>query len=175
VSLPVLRPRRADHPRDPRRPRHLRNHRGDPRGRGGEQAERVDLLAEIERLNRRLAGYLDGWRARPAALGDGFAPLADVEETDDGYVVEVELPGVKKDDIEIEVAGRCVWVRGRRREKERTGLLRRQERVVGRFSCEVILPVEVDDAEVHATLDEGVLTMRVPKPAHARRRRIPIR
>jgi HSP20 family protein len=95
-------------------------------------------LAELDRLNRELAHYLDSWRQLPNLVG-GFTPLADVEETPDAYEVEVEVPGVRREDISIEIAGRRLSVHGERKEKERVGILRRRERVVGRFSCEVTL------------------------------------
>ena len=132
-------------------------------------------LQELERLNRELAGYLDSWRRLPDLFGDGFTPLADVEETPEAYVVEVEVPGVRREDIDIEVAGRRLWVRGERKEKERVGILRRRERTVGRFSCEVMLPGDVDEDGVEAHLDGGVLALRLPKPEHDRPRRIEIR
>ncbi len=56
-----------------------------------------------------------------------------MEETDDAYLVEVELPGVKRDDISIEVAGRRLTVSRERKERQRTGILRRRTRTVGRF------------------------------------------
>ena len=136
---------------------------------------RWDPLAELDRLNRQLSGYLQSWRQLPSLRGEGFTPLADVEETDDAYVVEIELPGVKKDDIDIEVAGRRLTVHGERKEKERVGVLRRRERVVGRFHYEVTLPGDVDEGGVTAGLNEGVLSVRVPKPAGERPRRIEIR
>lgn len=132
-------------------------------------------LAELERLNRELASYLDSWRRLPDLFGDAFTPLADVEETPNAYLVEVEVPGVRREDIDIEIAGRRVWVRGERKEKERVGILRRRERTVGRFSCEVMLPGDVDEDGVEAHLDGGVLTLQLPKPAHDRPRRIEIR
>ena len=104
-----------------------------------------------------------------------FTPLADVEETDDAYVVEIELPGVKRDDLDIDIAGRRLSVRGERKEKERVGILRRRERTVGRFAYEVSLPGDVDEDSVEAHLDEGVLTVRLPKPEQERPRRIEIR
>lgn len=120
--------------------------------------------------NRRL----DPWLPLAGLVGDAFTPLADVEEHDDAYLIEVELPGVQKGDIDIEIADRRVSVRGERKEKERVGILRRRERTVGRFSYEVVLPGTVDESDVHASLDDGVLTIRVGKPADARPRRIPI-
>ena len=132
-------------------------------------------FAELDRLNRQLGNYLDTWRQLPNLLGDGFTPLGDVEETDDAYTVEIEVPGVKKDDLDIEVAGRRLSVSGERRERERVGILRRRERVVGRFHYEVVLPGEVEEDGVEAHLDEGVLTLRLPKPASQRPRRIAVR
>ena len=136
---------------------------------------RWDPFGELERLNRQLASYLDSWRSLPGLLGGAFTPLADVEETDDAYVVEIELPGVKRDDVDIEVAGRRVTVHGERKEKERVGILRKRERTVGRFRYEVTLPGVVDDEHVEAHLDDGVLTVRLPKPERERPRRIEIR
>ena len=132
-------------------------------------------LSELDRLNRELARYLDSWRQLPDLLSEGFTPLADVEETPDAYLVEVEVPGVRREDIDIEVAGRRLSVRGERKEKERVGILRRRERVVGRFACEVALPGDVDEESVEAQLDGGILTVRLPKPERDRPRRIEIR
>ena len=137
-------------------------------------ALRWDPIADLNRLNQQLAGYLDRWGQFPS-LGDGFIPLADVEETDDAYVVEIELPGVNRDDVSVEVAGRQLSVSGERKERERVGILRRRTRTVGRFHYEVVLPGDVEEEGVSASMDEGVLTVRVPKPASARPRRIPIR
>ena len=142
-----------------------------------ERAElgRPDPFRELDRINRQLASFLDSWRQVPDLLGEGFTPLADVEETPEEYRVEIELPGVKHDDLDIEVAGRRVSVRGERKEKERVGILRRRERTVGRFSYEVTLPGDVDEEGVEAQLDEGVLTVRLPKPESERPRRIQVR
>ena len=133
---------------------------------------RRDLFEELGQLNRRLAGLLDSWRSLP---NGAFTPLADVEETDDAYIVEIELPGVKRDNVDIEVAGRRISVHGERTEKERVGILRKRERTVGRFHYEVILPGDVLEDGIKADLDEGVLTVRVPKPEREQTRRIEIR
>ena len=108
-------------------------------------------------------------------LVEGFVPMADIEESDDAFTLELEVPGVKKDDISVEVSGRRVVVSGERKEKERVGILRRRTRSVGRFDFEVTLPGGVDDDAVEASLGEGVLTVRVPKAAGERPRRISIK
>jgi HSP20 family protein len=119
--------------------------------------------------------YLGSRGPFPSLMGEGFTPLADVEESDDAYLVEVELPGVKGDDIDVEVAGRRLTVSGERKERERVGILRRQTRTVGRFHYEVVLPGDVAEDEVEAGLNEGVLTIRVPKVAADRPKRIPVK
>jgi HSP20 family protein len=101
-------------------------------------------------------------------------PLADIEETEDAWVVEAELPGVNKKDINVDVRDSEVVVTGEIKEKERKGLLRRRTRPVGRFEYRVVLPGEVDADAIDASLDDGVLTIRIPKAEKARPRRIEI-
>ncbi|HEX2192022.1 MAG TPA: Hsp20/alpha crystallin family protein [Acidimicrobiales bacterium] len=133
---------------------------------------RWDPLDEVQRLSVRLQSLLAGWEV--PELAGAFTPLADVEETDDAYLLELELPGVARDDVTVEVTGRRVTVSGERKERQRVGVLRRRTRSVGRFHYEVTLPGDVDEEQVTAAMDAGVLTVRVPKPAHHRRRRIPV-
>jgi HSP20 family protein len=132
-------------------------------------------LLELQRLNDQLSRSLGGWGDLSSLLTDAFTPLADVEETDDGYLVEIELPGVKKGDIEISMEGRRLTVSGERKEKERAGILRRRTRSVGQFHYEVVLPGAVDEDAVSASLDGGVLTVRVPKRQSDRPRRIQVK
>lgn len=135
-----------------------------------EDVSRRDPFSELDRINRQLSGYLDNWRDLPDLLGEGFTPLADVEEQDDAYLVEVELPGMRKDDVDIELSGGRLTVTGERKEKERVGVLRRRERTVGRFRYEVLLPREVNEDGVVADLEHGVLTVvsrRQPVPSLA--------
>ena len=137
-----------------------------------DRPERWDPLTELDQLNRQLAGYLDFWRQGFPPRDGPFTPPADVEETADAYLVDIELPGVREDDLDLEIAGRRLTVHGERKEKQRVGILRRRERTVGRFQCEVTLPGDIDEEGIDASFDEGVLTVRVPKPASERPRRI---
>ncbi|MGY1638225.1 Hsp20/alpha crystallin family protein [Geodermatophilus sp. SYSU D00742] len=124
-------------------------------------------LAELsERMNRL-------WEAGLGGV-DRWAPLADVEETDDAWSVEIDLPGVARDDVDIQLNERELTVSGEVREKERTGILRRRTRRVGQFSYAVTLPGDVDPDGVTAQLTDGVLTVRVPKAQQAKPRRIAI-
>jgi uncharacterized protein (DUF2267 family)/HSP20 family molecular chaperone IbpA len=132
-----------------------------------------DPISTMQRLSSELGRFFED--DFPSILDGEFVPMADVEETDDAFLVEVELPGVKKDDIDISLAGGRLVITGERKERERTGILRRQTRTVGRFRYEIMLPGDVDESGVSASLDEGVLTVRVPKASDDRPRRIEVK
>jgi HSP20 family protein len=107
-------------------------------------------------------------------FGGVWLPLADVSETDDAYVVEIELPGVKRDDVDIELDGSELAVTGEFKERERKGLFRHHTRRLGRFEFRMTLPRNVDPDHVEAGLDDGVLTIRIPKTDTAKPRRVEI-
>jgi HSP20 family protein len=134
----------------------------------------LDPLAQLERLHAQMGTVLDTWGPMPEIPTTGFVPRADVEERDDAYVVELELPGVRESEVEVSLAGRRLIVSGERKEKERVGLLRRRTRSVGRFHYEVEVPGAVDEDGVTASLDEGVLTVTLPKAESERVRRIKV-
>jgi len=125
-------------------------------------------LGELERLNRRLSTLLESWSQLPELRNRPSSPLADGEETDDGYVVEIELPGVDRDDIDVELAGRQRFVHIERKDRPRDGVLRHRERSFGEFTYEVALPSPVPHDRIETTIEAGVLTVRVPKPDHER-------
>ena len=132
---------------------------------------------DYEHLRRSLVADLDRWPSAADELINRLSdvvPLADVEESDDAYLIDIELPGVRRDDVTLEISGGRLSVTAERRERHRVGLLRRSTRTTGRFRLQVALPLEVDADAVTAHLDHGVLTVTVPKAARARRRRIPI-
>jgi HSP20 family protein len=133
---------------------------------------RWDPYREFQRIFSQLQGAGGGTveEGRP----ESFVPIADVEERDDSFVIELDVPGVKKDDVDISMAGRRLVVAGKRKEKERAGILRRRDRLVGEFRFEIELPTEIDEANVKASLDDGVLTLTVPKRQAERPRRIAV-
>lgn len=105
----------------------------------------------------------DSLRWRLGELSRGAALPVDVAETDDAYVVEVELPGIGKDDVRVGVIGNEIRVRGETRQRERDGRLRYHTRRLGNFDDRVALPGQVDGGRTEATLADGVLTVRAPK------------
>jgi HSP20 family protein len=102
-----------------------------------------------------------------------WSPLADVFETDDSYVVEAEIPGARKDQIDVQLNERELVVSGDITERE-GGRLRRKERRRGRFEYRVYLPGDIDPEGVRAELTEGVLTVVVPKSSTEKNRHIEI-
>jgi HSP20 family protein len=143
---------------------------------GNQQATRWDPFAEFEELYDRMGWLMDaiwGGFGRPADTA-AWSPLADVSETDDAYLVEVDLPGVKKDQVNVEVTGGELVITGEITQRERTGALRRATRRQGKFVYRTTLPGDVDPGKVTASLADGVLTVRVPKAETAKPRRIEI-
>ena len=114
-------------------------------------------------------------RPGPSTEGAGWSPFVDIEEQDDAYELEVELPGVKREDVNIEVVGNELSITGDIKEKERKGAIRRRTRRTGRFEYRVRLPDQVDASKIQARLDQGVLTVRVPKAERAKRQKVEIK
>jgi HSP20 family protein len=146
--------------------------------------ERWDPFRELDEVTDRMRRLLDetfaGAFATPplAGLGwggPGWTPLVDVEETDDAYIVEADLPGVKRGDVDVELVGRELTISGEIKERERKGVLRRRTRRSGRFDYRIALPDQVASDRIEATLADGVLTVRVPKAEQAQRRKIEIK
>ena len=135
--------------------------------------ERWQPLRDVEQVNERMRRLLEEtFGGLPAELA--WTPPVDIEETDDAYVVEAELPGVKQEDVSIELAGNELSITGEIKEKERKGIVRRRTRRVGRYELRVVLPDNIDGDKVDAKLKDGVLRVSVPKSERAERRRIEV-
>jgi HSP20 family protein len=130
-----------------------------------------DPLGQLDAVFDRLSSL---WESEVRGVADRWLPSADVEETDDAWQVEVELPGVRDEDVDVELDDRVLTVSGEVQEKERAGILRRRTRRVGAFHYAVTLPGDVDADHVDAQLRDGVLTVRVPKSPGTERRHIRI-
>lgn len=115
----------------------------------------------------------------PARRGAGENVLAlDVSESDDSYTIQASLPGVKPDDVQVQVVGDTMTIRGEvreDREDQRDQQVILRERRAGSFMRTLTLPVPVDAEHAEATFKQGVLTLRLPKAQHAQPRRIEVR
>jgi HSP20 family protein len=148
-----------------------------PERRSTQTLERWEPLREYEQVSERMRRMLDETFGDLAPLiqeAATWSPPVNIEERDDAYVVEAELPGIKRDDVNIEHVGNELTISGEIKEQERQGILRKRTRRVGRFEYRVILPDQVDTEKIEANLKDGVLTVRVPKSERAQRKRIEV-
>lgn len=146
------------------------------RGTAAPPARRTDPLTEFQNLQEQMAEIFGN--IFPPLQADGtpvWSPAADIEEEDDAYVLELEVPGVRRDDVHIELRQNEVRISGEIKEKERTGVLRRRTRRTGQFQYVVTLPGEIDPDQVDADLHNGVLTVRLGKAAKNQPRQISVR
>ncbi len=103
----------------------------------------------------------------------GFTPLVDVHETDAEYLVKIDLPGVKADDVNVEVNENVLSISGARVADE-TGKAQLVERPYGSFVRTLTLPQGVDSDTIEAAYQDGVLELRIPKPAEQKPKRTAI-
>jgi HSP20 family protein len=120
---------------------------------------------EFEDLHQRMGRLLENLTGGFNGAGSAWAPALDLEETDDAYLAEIDLPGINKDDLSVELVGDQVRVHGEIKQRERTGILRRQTRRVGVVDYAFTVPGEVEQGKVSAELKDGVLTVHMPKAA----------
>lgn len=105
------------------------------------------------------------------------APETDVVETEREIRVVTEMPGLKRENIELDVENNVLTIRGEKREERTEGEQGRwhlAERRYGTFTRSFVLPRDVDAENIQASFQDGVLTVSVPKSEKARRRRIEI-
>jgi len=106
-----------------------------------------------------------------------FTPAVDIEELEGKFVVRAELPGVKREDVHIQVHEDVLTIRGERKLETKEGDGKRYQRVERRYGTFVrsfALPKEVDASAIEAKLSDGVLELTVPKKAEVTPRRIEV-
>jgi HSP20 family protein len=135
----------------------------------GEMSPLFQLQNEMNRL------FDDVFRGFDAPMAGGAWPSMEVRETEDGYRVSVELPGMDEKDIDVSFAEGMLVVRGEKRSELETADRSATERRYGRFERRIALR-DADHARASASFDKGVLTIDLPRAAEAEQRvkRIPI-
>jgi HSP20 family protein len=141
-----------------------------------------DWMSQMQAEMNRLWG--DGWPSfrplgRPAEMRGAWAPRADVYEEDGSLVVKADLPGIKREDIDVEVEDGDLVLRGERateREIKEEDFYR-MERFAGAFYRRLPLPEGAEPSKIDATYRDGVLEVHIPKSAskHPQPTRIPVR
>ena len=131
-----------------------------------------DLREEIDRLfEMPLAGV-----AGTSPWMSGWTPALDVYEDKDQFVVKAEVPGMKKEDIEVSLHEGSLTVSGERKSEHETDEagVYRSERFFGRFQRTVDLPTGVDPSRVKADYRDGILTITLPKAEEAKPKKISV-
>jgi HSP20 family protein len=134
-----------------------------------------DFQALQERINRLFSDTAFGRFSADEAMG-AWAPPCDIYEDGDNIIVKAELPGIDRNDIDVQVENNVLTLRGEsKREKEvRSENLYRTERSYGAFSRSFTLPVSVDTARIKAEYKDGILHVTLPKVEEAKPRKIKV-
>jgi HSP20 family protein len=113
---------------------------------------------------------------RTGQLFTGWSPALDLYESGDHFVAVAELPGMRKDAIDISLHDGALTISGeRKRESNKNGeTAQRTERYVGTFRRSVALPTRVDPAKVSATYQDGILKVTLPKAEEAKPKQIQV-
>lgn len=113
---------------------------------------------------------------RTGQLFTGWSPALDLYESGDNLVAVVELPGMRKEDIDISLHDGTLTISGeRKRESNDNGeTAQRSERYVGTFRRSISLPTRVDPSKVAATYEDGILKVALPKAEEAKPKQIQV-
>lgn len=140
-----------------------------------------DPSSELEEISNRL-NRIFGRTSAPAKSGQelltiaDWTPTADVSETDEGYLIKAEIPGVNKADVKVFIQDGMLTMQGERRtEKEEKGRkLHRIERSYGKFVRSFRIPDDADEASVKAEFKDGMLNVTINKTVKAKVRAIDV-
>jgi len=130
---------------------------------------RFDPFAEISRLEpfNAMEDWFRDFNLRPALRDWNIEPRIkmDVEESESNYVVKAEIPGVKKEDIKVDVEGNVVSISAelKRESEQKSGKSLRSERYYGVQSRSFTLAHDIDETRIEAKYAEGVLSLTLPK------------
>ncbi len=126
---------------------------------------------EIEDLMERFLGGGEDWGLTR------FTPSLNVSETETDYQISVELPGMKPEDVNVEIKEGSLYISGEKQEEteEKGKTLHRIERRHGEFRRMLRLPGAAEEDKVEATFENGVLSVKVPKSEKVKPKKIPVK
>jgi HSP20 family protein len=112
---------------------------------------------------------------RQTQLFSGWTPVLDLYQNNDNIIAVVELPGMRKEDIEVFLHDGMLTIAGERKSStEGSHQAERSERYVGKFRRSISLPTRVDASKVNATYKDGILTITLPKAEEAKPKQIQV-
>lgn len=116
------------------------------------------------------------WQGRGCgvAAANDWVPRTDVVETEQGYQLQLDLPGVKKEELDIQVNHDTVTIKGERKLASARDAYHRVERPHGSFSRVFVLPEVVNQPAIEAKLTDGVLNLFLPRREEAKPKQIQV-
>lgn len=148
---------------------------------------RFDPFRELDRLQNEVNRLFEGYQGTPAERGNNsggalqsagrlWSPSVDVMENENEIVLHAELPGLKQEDIDIELTGETLTLRGERKfeNEERKDNYVRVERSYGRFQRSFTIGVPIQHDKVSASYRDGVLEVHVPKSEATKPRKVQV-
>jgi len=116
------------------------------------------------------------WSGRDSGLLSGWSPALDVSDEKDHFVVNAELPGLKKEEINLSFQDGVLSISGERKQSKenKEGETFRSERHFGKFQRSVTLPAAVDSSKISASYKDGILAVTLPKSEAAKPRQIAV-
>lgn len=138
---------------------------------------RIAPWQEIESLQDHVSRMLG--RGMPMFVPEetmDWVPAMNLEEEDEEYILTAELPGMSREDVEVEVEENVLTLRGEKKmeREEKEGRWHMSERSWGTFERSLTLPRSVDPDEIEAEFQDGLLTVHLPKRQDVRGRKIPL-
>jgi HSP20 family protein len=116
----------------------------------------------------------DSWE--PITLEGSLVPHTDMYEGEGQLVIKTELPGIDKKDLDVTLEGDRLIIKGEKKEEVKEDATHRiHERYYGRYFRSLTLPYPVKESEISATLEDGVLELRLPKAEEVKARKIEIK
>ena len=141
------------------------------------EIERWEPFGEIESLNRRMNRLFE--RLMPGGdrfLDLDFMPAAEMDETEDEIRLKLEVPGMKAEDLDIEVSETSIDISGERKSESKTeakGMVR-SEFSYGKFERVIPLPAHIQNDKVKAEYNNGILTLTLPKTEAEKHRTVKV-
>lgn len=122
----------------------------------------IDIEKQLTRLGKDIQNIVE--RIVPLEdKGHDFTPDCDIIESEEEFIIKLDLPGLSKEEINLALKDRVLTVKGERADEVADQSYRRQERSTGVFSRSFALPENVNTAEIDARCSHGVLTITMPK------------
>ncbi|MFD0774325.1 Hsp20/alpha crystallin family protein [Streptomonospora algeriensis] len=128
----------------------------------------IDMMSEMNRISDTMSNLeSNSGTATPRGHSDAWSPPTDIFATGEDLYIRCDLPGVLPENLEVAFSHGTLTIAGERKRDDSELIYYASERYLGNFRREITLPAGIDDDDIEATFDEGLLTVRVSGAADA--------